>query len=299
MHSVRLRLIALFSAIALTGSAGHAETQGKNKAPAKAPDKSGKGADQPKGEKQKKGGKVDLAKLQADLESGDGARVAAALETIAKAGDNAAAPLVEALLKKGVSAELTVAALDTAGALKQSSSSAAIAPYVKHRTGAVRHAAAKALVKTKGPNAVKALKEALRSSDAQVRGIAASGLGALNAKDSLPDLFNALAHNVGEAAGAIGQLCEPKDCEKLAELTGKHPFDVMSAGFDQILFRAEKDMPEDQKIKIVGRLRELGTKEASRYLADVKGRWPENWSKRVKQAIDAAVRATGGGGEED
>lgn len=256
----------------------------------------------PKGDKADKGkAKVDTTKLKAELESGDAARIGAALDELAKAGDAAAAaaPAVEALLKKGLSAELSVKALEAAGALKQSSSSAAVAPYVRHRSEDVRRAAAKALVKTKGAEAVKTLKHALRHSDAQVRGIAATGLGTLGAKDALPDLFKALAHSVPEAAASIGQLCEPKDCDKFAELTGKHQFDIMSSGFDQILFRAEKDMPEDQKIKVVGRLRELGTKEASKYLADVKGRWPEGWSKRVKQAIDAAVKATGGGGGGD
>lgn len=245
--------------------------------------------------------KVDAQKLKAELESGDADRIGAALDALAKAGaaGAAAAPAVEALLKKGLSAELTLKALEAAGALKQSSSSAAIAPYVRHRSEDVRRAAAKALSKTKGPDAVKALKHALRHRDAQVRGIAATGLGTLGAKDALPDLFKALAHSVPEAAASIGQLCEPKDCDKFADLTGKHQFDIMSSGFDQILFRAEKEMPEEQKIKVVGRLRELGTKEAGKYLADVKGRWPEAWSKRVKQAIDAAVKATGGSGGGD
>lgn len=245
--------------------------------------------------------KVDAAKLKAELESGDAARIAAALAELAKAGEGGAAvaPALEAFLKNGSSVELTVKALEAAGAMKQSSSSAAVAPYVRHRSEEVRRSAAKALVKTKGPDAVNALKHALRHRDAQVRGIAATGLGSLGAKDALPDLFKALAHSVPEAAAAIGQLCEPKDCDKFADLTGKHQFDIMSSGFDQILFRPEKDMPEEQKIKVVGRLRELGTKEASKYLADVKSRWPEGWSKRVKQAIDAAVKATGGGGGGD
>lgn len=255
------------------------------------------------GEKAKpKKQKLDVGKLKKDLESGDKARIGAALDAIQASGDATAAPLVEAFLKKGASADLTVKALGAAAALKQASSSAAIAPYVKHRTGDVRHAATKALLKTKGPEAVKALKAGLRSSDALVRGLSATGLGSLGAKDALDDLFTALAHHVNEAAGAIGQLCEPANCEKFAKLTGKHPFDVMATGFDQILFRSEKDMPEDQKIKIIGRCRELGTKESGKYMVDVQSRWPKEWSKKVKQAIDSAVKATGGssgGGDDD
>ena len=242
--------------------------------------------------------KVDTKKVAADLASGDSSRIAAALAELIAA---AAAPAVEALLAKGSSTELTVKALEAAGALKQSSSSAKVAPYVRHRSESVRRAAAKALVKTKGPAAVSTLRHALRSRDAQVRGVAATGLGTLGAKEALPDLFKALAHSVPEAASSIGQLCEPSDCDKFAALTGKHQFDIMSSGFDQILFRPEKEVSDDQKIKVVGRLRELGTKEAGKYLAEVKGRWPEGWSKRVKQALEAAVKATGasGGGDDE
>jgi HEAT repeat protein len=286
MSTLRIPLFALLGALALGVTAPEASAQGaKPKTHAKAKD----------------GKKVDAAKIKAELESGDSARMITALDELIEAGQGGAnaTPHVIALLKRGASSEVLVKALEAAGASKQSSASAAVAPYVKHRVADVRHAAAKALIKTHGADAVKALRGGLRSSDAQVRGISATGLGALGAKDSLGDLYTALAHNVGEAAASIGQLCDAKGCEKFAELTGKHPFDVMSSGFDQILFRPEKDMPEDEKIRVVGRLRELGTKEAGKYLADVKGRWPKDWSKRVKQAIDSAVRATGGGEGED
>jgi len=262
-----------------------AQAQGKGKAKA--------------GAKAKGGSKVDVKKLEADLASGDEARMVSALDAAGKSGDAAAAPPIGKLLERGASAQVVVHAIEAAGALKQASSSAAIAPYVRHRTPDVRRAAVKALIKTGGPDASKALRHALHSRDAQVRGVAATGLGALGDKESLPVLFKALAHKVPEAAAAIGQLCEPKQCEDFAKLTGKQPFDIMSSGFDQILFRAEKDMPEDQKIRIVGRLRELGTKEAGAYLADVKERWPATWSKRVKQAIDSAVKATGGAGGDE
>lgn len=239
--------------------------------------------------------KLDLTHLKTELESGDETRIQAALDTIEKSGDPKAAPLVEALLGRGVRRKTCVRALEVAGSLKQKSSSAAIAPYVRHRRAKIRHAAVRALLKTKGPVAVRVLRHALHSSDAMVRGIAASGLGSLGAKQALPDLFVALDHHVGEAAAAIGQLCEPKDCEKFATRLGKQPFDIMVSGFDQILFRPAKEIPDDEKIRIVGRLRELGTAEAGKYLADVAGRWPKGWSKKVKQAIDAAVKATGGG----
>jgi HEAT repeat protein len=158
----------------------------------------------------------------------------------------------------------------------------------------VRRAAAKALARTKGAAAAAALRKALSDSDPVVRGTAASSLGALKAKDAVPDLFIALDHKVNEAAASIGQLCNPDQCDQLAAKLGKLPFDVVSQALDQILFRTA-DMSEDAKIKVVGRIRELGTIEANKFLRDVQKRWPANGSKRVRQSIDQAVIATSGG----
>lgn len=240
---------------------------------------------------------LDLAKIQKDLESGDEARVLGALTEIEKAEDagKPAVPHLEKLLQRGTSARACIKALEVTGNLKQASSSAVIAPYVGHRAQDVRRAATRALIKTRGPVAVAALRKALRSPDAQVRGLAATGLGAMGAKEALPDLFRALDLNVAESAPSIGQLCAPPDCKKFSAKLGKLPFDVMTSGFDQILFRPPTEMADEHKIEIVGRLRELGTKDAGKYLADVAERWPDNWSKKVKQAIDSAVKATGGG----
>ncbi|MEZ4222418.1 MAG: HEAT repeat domain-containing protein [Polyangiaceae bacterium] len=272
-----LRHVGIFAActLALTSASWNATAQGKSKAAAS---------------------RLDPAKLKAELESRDESRMLAALKHVADAGDagKPVTPHVEALVRRGASVEVLTLALNVLAGLKQPSSSAAIAPYYRHRVPEVRLAATKALLQTGGPAGIKALRAALRSPDARVRGMAASGLGSLNASEALPDLFAALNHNVGEAATSIGQLCKPVECEKLAGYLGKLPFDVVTSGFDQILFRPEKEMPEEQKIRIVGRLRELGTKDAGNYLADVAERWPKDWSKRVKQAIDAAVKALGG-----
>ncbi len=279
MNRKKLARIALLSGMALG-------TLWASTAPAK-----GKKADQ-------SASAVDAEHIKAELESGDEARMIAALTSVAKARESAkaAAPYVEALLRRGASSKVLVEALKAAGEMKQPSSSAAVAPYVRHRDKTLCRGAARALVKTGGPDAIAALRHALHSPDAAVRGIAASGLGTLGARDALPDLFIALDHRVGEAAASVGLLCEPEECEKFATRLGKQPFDVMTSGFDQILFRPPDKMSDDEKIRIVGRLRELGTAESGKYLADVASRWPKGWSKRVKQAIDSAVKATGGAG---
>ena len=239
--------------------------------------------------------KVDPATLQ-KLRSGDAAQVRGALDDIRVAGKSGAgsAAAVANALERGLTTELTIAALDTLSDLEAESSSDAIAWYAAHRTATIRQAAVKALIHTKGTVAVRTLRHALSDGDAQVRGLAATGLGTLKAKDAVGDLFVALDHRVGEAAAAVGQLCVPAECDQLAGKLGRLPFDIVTSGLDQVLFRPATEINDDEKVKMVGRVRELGTPDANKFLRDVQKRWPSTWSPRVKQAIDQGVLATGG-----
>jgi hypothetical protein len=240
--------------------------------------------------------KLDLEALRKDLESGDDERIVPALEKVRDAGPAARplAPQIDALLRRGITAKSCVPALDAAAALALPSLSAALAPYVRHRTPAVRRSATHALVKSSGPDAVQALRVALRSNDPVVRATAASGLGEIGAKEAIGDLFAALQHGVNESAASIGRLCEPTSCDKLLALLGNTPFAVVTAGVDPVLFRASTEISDDYKVRVIERIAALGTAEAASYLVDVAQRWPKRGSKRVKQALDAAVKATGG-----
>ncbi len=232
----------------------------------------------------------------ADLKSGDTGKIRQALDEIrlaGKAGGGAfVAPIVE-LLQRGVTNQLAEAALDTLGDLEAEPASAMIAQYTIHRNLRVRQAATKALVKAKGAAATKALVRALSDQDGMVRGVAANGLGQIKAKSAVPDLFLALDHRVNEASGSIGMLCAAADCEQLSTRIGKIPFDVVAAGIEQAMFRP--DVGDDTKIKLLGRIRELGTQEANKFLRETNKKWPKTASARVKQALDQAVQATGGG----
>lgn len=246
---------------------------------------------------QNKPPQVQVSKTaDADLKSGDAGKIRAALDEVRLAGKAGGgrfvAPIV-ALLDKGATTTLTEAALDTLGDLEAQQASATIAEYMQHRNVRVRQSAAKALAKTKGPAAIRALVKGLSDQDPMVRGVAANALGQMKATTAVPDLFLALDHRVNEAAPSIGMLCAAADCEKLATRVGKIPFDVVSAGVEQALFRS--DVPDDTKIKLVGRIRELGTQEANKYLRDTAKKWPAKGSARIKQALDQAVQATGGG----
>lgn len=232
----------------------------------------------------------------ADLRSGDPAKVQAALDDIRIAGKAGAplAPVIGEVLAKGLTAPLTIAAIDTLSDLEIESTSTVIGTYLEHRNVKIRQAAAKALTHTKGAAAVRGLRRALSDQDPMVRGVAASGLGTLKAKEALPDLLLALDHRVNEAASSIGALCAPNECDQLAGKLGRLPFDVMAAGLEQVLFRNTAEISDDVKIKMIGKLRELGTPEANKFLRDVSKKLTTA-SPRVKQSLDQAIAATGGG----
>ncbi len=238
--------------------------------------------------------KVDVGPAITKLKSGDEGQIRAGLDEVRVAGTGgaAAAPAVAEALGKGLSFPLTESAIETLGELESEQGSAVLAQYTVHRNVKLRRAAVKALTRTKGTAAVPALKRALGDADAAVRGTAASGLGTMKAKDAVPDLFVALDHKVNEAASSIGQLCNPDQCNELVKKLGKLPLDILTAGLDQIIFRPE--ISDDAKIKVIGPIGELGTQEANKFLKDVQGRWPAKGSARVKQAIDEAVKKTGG-----
>jgi len=239
---------------------------------------------------------VNVPALAAKLKSDDPAVVQQALEE-AKAAGKGAAPLtraIEELLLRGTSPEIDALALSTLGQVGGPASADVILPYARHRSPELRKKALLALVKIGSGATVGALRAALSDPDPGVRGVAASGLGTIKGREAIDDLFRALDHQVTEAAASIGQLCTVDECEKLAAKTGVFGLDVMTSGFDQILFRPIVEIPDDEKLKIVGRVRELGTQEANKYLRDLQGRWPEKGSPRVRQALEQAVLATSG-----
>jgi len=242
---------------------------------------------------------IDVKPLVAKLKSGDEAQVKEALDAARLAGPGAAgaAAAVADALARGLSMPLTQSAIETLGDLESDAGAAALAQYVSHRNAKLRRAAVKSLTRARGAPAAPALKHALTDADAVVRGAAASGLGSLKAKEAVPELFVALDHRVNEAAASIGQLCNPEQCEQLAGKLGKLPFDVVTGGLDQVLFRPTADVSDDAKLKIIGRIREQGTIEGNKFLRDVQKRWPAGTSPRVRQAIDQAVMATAGGAQ--
>lgn len=233
---------------------------------------------------------LDSERLRKSLE-GDEAQALAALDELAAVSPDQrpqAAELVNQVLGRGGNVKILLRALEVAGGLGQPSSSRESAPYVNHRQAEVRRGAVRSLSQTGGPEAVAALRSALRGKDASLRGVAASGLATLKAKDAVPDLFAVLPHDVPEAAGAIGELCGQADCQRFVELLGKLPFDLMESGLSPVILRTDPEVGEDFKIEVVDRLRKLQTDDAATLIKTLLAQFPANGSVKVKVALIAA-----------
>ncbi len=238
------------------------------------------------------GAKLDIARLKRALETGDEPAKIAALAELAEAPKPAAAQasnLVAELLARGASVAVLEKALEAAGKLARPSASPAIVPYVRHRNAVVRRGAARALASTGGPAAVTALRSVLRGSDPALRRLAASALAGLDATEAVEDLFAVLGKEVPEAASAIGELCKPNECQRLVDMLGKLPFDVMQSGLEPLLLRPESEIPEAFKLELLERLRKLQTKEVSTFLLTALTRYPKDGNVRVRAGIEAAA----------
>lgn len=266
-----------FACVALTGDRAFAQKAAPTKKPSAAVQMDGKAL---------------LAKLQ----SGDESQIHEALVALQKGGPAGAAlaSAVADVLAHGLPLALTEAAIAALGDLESPAGSAVLAEYTRHRDPKIRRVAVAALARTKGPAAGPALTRALADPDPSVRGTAASGIGVAKAKDAVASLFLALDHRVNEAAVSIGQLCDAQQCQQLAAKLGPMPFDVITGGLEQVLFRPPSEISDDVKLKIIERIRALGTVESQKFLSDVQKRWTTG-SPRLRQALENAVATSGKG----
>jgi hypothetical protein len=233
-------------------------------------------------------GRTEVADVTRKLASGDEAQVATGIEecrgqkTIAT---QAKGKIVE-LLELGLPAQAAGSALDVLGELEDPGTSAVVAKYTIHRDTVVRRSATKALGRVRGTQATSALRHALTDADAEVRGFAAAGLGALGAHDALSELVLAVDKRVYEAATAIAQLCMKDECAALTSRFGRLPFDVTSAAMSVALFRKSSDLPDATKVKMIEAIRELTSPEAKRFLGELRDK-----SKGLSPAVVTALQA--------
>jgi HEAT repeat protein len=237
------------------------------------------------------GQKLELKRLAQVLDTGSEAEILEALAVVTAAGSDGAVavPLINGLLLRGSSAKVVIAALDAVGGFGVESSSEAAAPYVQHRRPDIRQAAAAALVRTRGPAAVRALRLALRSPDPVVRASAAAGLGALGASEAVDELFVALGDETPGAARSIATLCNPQQCDRLMDQTGKLKFELLEPCFVPLLLRPT-GLPDANKLKYVDRLRRMATRSSGAVLQTALAELPADGSPALREALQTALK---------
>ena len=156
------------------------------------------------------------------LKSGDPAQVEerARRRAHVREGGAAAVPAIADLLKQGLPPALTQAAIETLGDTENEAASEALGWYARHRNPGSGAPPSQALGEDARARGDRALRAALSDPDPGVRGLSATGLGSMKAKDAVADLFVALDHKVDEAAASIGQLCAGAECDQLAASSG-------------------------------------------------------------------------------
>ena len=232
--------------------------------------------------------KLDPARVTEDLAHPETAR--AGLEAVRAAGPEAKklAPRVEELLSKGLPADLAIAASDALGAIGSPGSSAALAPYVRHRSAAVRKAAVIALGRTGGPAASDALRSALRGGDPEVRGAAAASLGSAGGAESAPDLLRALDLGVAEAAPSVAALCSAAQCDELLARWPRLSAEGRRAALSAMLKRRPA-LPEAVLLRAVDATKVSEGASAKAFFQGLEASF--KGAAKVRAALRAAARA--------
>ncbi|MCC6213279.1 MAG: HEAT repeat domain-containing protein [Polyangiaceae bacterium] len=284
------RMLALWAVVAVASPAGVAAAPARPGA-AKPAERRKTAAERKREEAEARA----LAALEAELSSGDAGRLRAALESapVRELPPERVSPLVAASARRGAPPELLVTMARVLGELRQESASPVLAALARHRNAEVRRSALRALARTRGAAAVAALRLALRGSDRDARGLAATGLGELGAAEATADLSRALDLEVTEAALALGRVCRGEGCGELLGRLGRVPLGTLGPGLHAALLRTGDALPPERALEWISKLREVGTPEVGRLLAGVARAWPEGAHPPVRQALEEAARANG------
>jgi HEAT repeat protein len=231
--------------------------------------------------------KLDAAALLEDLSDPENLGRGLAAAQSAGPAASVALPRIEELLQKGLPPDLAALAIGALGAIGARSSSEVVAKYMQHRHVQVRRAAAEALGRTGGPEAKAALLRGMRSSDAEVRSLSASGLRFAGDKDSVPDLVKALDRGVTAAAPSIGALCAGFDCDEVLLRFHTLPAAAQKATLEAMLGRKPR-LPDNVVLPAVDLAEAAFGAEGAAYFQSLKAGFKGSTS--VRKALEAAGR---------
>jgi HEAT repeat protein len=278
MSKARRRLQPLACVLALgagawSGSAFAKDTPSKS-APAKATGKKGKED-------------KNILAAQALLASSNRDEVEAGIQSLGLIGTAAAAPPIIARVRAGLPPDLLETSIITLMALGQPQAGPLYIELLEHRRAEIRVRAIEAIVALKPKGAELGLQHTLADLDPKVRASAATALGELRATGSVEQLFQALDRGTFEASAAIGYSLRTDHVPRLLSYLGTLPFHHLAPAFTQVMLR--KDIAEKDKLSVVSRLQEVGTREIKEYFGELVR---ENNDKLAEPVRRAVLRAT-------
>ncbi|MEZ4390897.1 MAG: HEAT repeat domain-containing protein [Polyangiales bacterium] len=201
-------------------------------------------------------------------------------------------PLVE-LIESGLSDSLLDYVVEQLGFVGRAEAIPTLSTLLHHRRTAVRRLSVSAMKnlfqRTRDARVPPLLESALRDSDRDVRGEAATALGDINARASLGLLQRAFDRNVPEASVAIGRVGDFAAAQRLMESIGRTPLSVLIPGFEA--FMARRDLTDDNRHTIV---ETLVSRSPTRPIKEFLQRWvqglPPNDRSRARQRAMLAIR---------
>ncbi len=208
------------------------------------------------------------------LKSASPDEVLDSIQTLAAAGAAQAVDPLITLLHSGPRADVTNAVLQCLGMIGHAKAVDTLIEFLNHRRSDARVTAIYALESFKSEKVARALEDALRDADAQVRATASLALGKHGTAQSVGVLFKAFDKGVTDAAISIGQLGSPEDADRLSRYLGKADIKMLLPGFDEFLRRPA--FPEKAKLQILDKLFELAGPEVRRFALAYKASFPPN-----------------------
>jgi HEAT repeat protein len=194
------------------------------------------------------------------------------VQTLAASGSKSAVNPLTQLLKTGPRNDITDSIIQTLGFIGQPSSIAFLIEYLEHRRPDARIATIYALENFRDPRVARALENALRDSDAEIRSTAALALSKQGDIRSVPILFQAFERGVDDAAISIGQLGNDRHALRLATYLGKTDIKILLPGFDEFLRRPA--IPKKAKLEILNQLFELAGPDVRRFAVAYRASFP-------------------------
>jgi len=238
----------------------------------------------------KRASQVDKEVQQAAelLRSTDHDEIETAIQSLGLLGNPAAVQPIMSRIREGLPPDLLETSIVTLMALSQPTAAPLYFELLEHRRPEIRMRAIEAIVALKPREAENALQKALDDSDPQVRSAAALALGELRATGSVEILFRALDRGTFEASQAIGQALHSEQLPRLFGYLGTVPFHSLAPAFSEVLQR--KDISERDKLRVVSRLQDVGTREVKEYFAELSRTAGDKLPAAVQRAVLRAMQ---------